>query len=352
MADKYTGYSKRVVKDLKRIYKNKSGDEYKMKGDIKNHPCYDILKRDIDKLGEGIKNAPTKVITGAKDMFASLHKPIWKKMIGEYMAKPNDKNTTYTALFTIGIREIIAVVMMIYSFTEATENGLVYTEPKNMSDDEKLRYDFVSKFGKDYDKIAEKWYAQADKKVKKDAPHEPKKSDKEEVTQEAAALSVITGAVDTVVGVVEGVFGILNGLFRTAASLNPVSLISACLSRSYDKKVEQYEKISKEYEAAKKAYDEYKKIPASKRKERIESNYTKMIEKYNIKMKNLKAKIDHYDTRSAKGSEDDDDEETPKSSSTKSSGNKNNTSDKGDKDLPDSSSTVDTSDNKRDDLDF
>lgn len=349
MADKYSGYSKRVVKDLKRIYKNKSGDEYKMKGDIRNHPCYDILKRDIDKLGDGIKNAPTKVVTGAKDMFVSLHKPIWKKMIGEYMAAPNDKNTTYAALFTIGIREIISVVMTIYAFTEATDNGLTYTEPKSISDDEKLRYEFVSKFGKDYDKVAEKWYSQADKKVKKDKPVTAKK---EEITQEAAALGVITGAVDTVVGVVEGVFGILNGLFRTAASLNPISLISACLSRSYDKKVEQYEKISKEYEAAKKAYDEYKKIPASKRKERIESNYVKMIEKYNIKMKNLKAKIDHYDTRSSKGSEDDDDEETSKSSSTKSSGNKNNTSDKGDKDLPDSTSTVDTSDNKRDDLDF
>lgn len=344
--------AEKTVKSIKRVYKNKSGDEYKMKGDIKKHPCYDILKHDVDTLGDGVKNAPTKIITGVKDMFASLHKPVWQKQISEYMAKPSEKNTIYAMCFTNGIRVMISVIMTIYSFTKATENGLVYEEPSNLSDDDKLRYAYITKFGKDFDKRPESLYNQAMKKVKKDAPHEPKKSDKEEVTQEAAALSVITGAVDTVVGVVEGVFGILNGLFRTAASLNPVSLISACLSRSYDKKVEQYEKISKEYEAAKKAYDEYKKIPASKRKERIESNYVKMIEKYNIKMKNLKAKIDHYDTRSAKGSEDDDDEETPKSSSTKSSGNKNNTSDKGDKDLPDSSSTVDTSDNKRDDLDF
>ena len=116
--------------------------------------------------------------------------------------------------------------------------------------------------------------------------------------------------------------------------------MSACLSRSYDRKVEQYEKVSKELEATKKAYDEYKKIPATQRKKRIEHNYTKMIDKYNIKMANLKAKIDHFDTRSAKGSEDDDDDTST------------GTTNKGDKDLPKSSSTADTSENKRDDLDF
>lgn len=342
--------AEKIEKSIRAVYKNKSGDEYKMKGDIRNHPLYDTLKRDVDTLGDGVKNAPTKVIAGVKDMFTALHKPVWKKQISEYMAKPNEKNTVYAILFTNGIRIMISVIMTVYSFTKATENGLIYEEPSKLSDDDKIRYEYITKFGKDFDQRAEKLYTQAESKVKKNKPVTAKKD--QEITQEAASVGVISAAANTVVGVIEGVFGILNGIFKTAASLNPISLISACLSRSYDKKIEQYEKISKEYEAAKKAYDEYKKIPASQRQKRIESNYTKMIEKYNIKMKNLKAKIDHYDTRATKGSEDDDDEETSNSSSTKSGGNKNNTSDKGDKDLPDSSSTVDTSDNKRDDLDF
>lgn len=349
MADQYKNYTETTLKNVKRIYKNKSGDEYKMKGDIKKHPCYDIISKDVKSLGDGVKNAPTKVITGVKDMFAALHKPIWKKMIGEYMAKPNEKNTAYTICFSNGLRIMLSVMMSIYGFTKATENGLVYEEPSNMSDDDKVRYEFITKNGKDYDQKVMKMYDMAAKKVNK---NKPVTANGDKVTQEAASVGIITAAADTVVGVIEGVFGILNGIFRTAASLNPISLISACLSRSYDKKIEQYEKISKEYEAAKKAYDEYKKIPATQRKKRIESNYTKMIDKYNIKMKNLKAKIDHYDTRSGKGSEDDEDDEKPASSTSSKSGGNNGTTNKGDKDLPDSSSTVDTSDNKRDDLDF
>lgn len=349
MYEKFKKYTEITLKNVKRTYKNKSGDEYKMKGDITKHPCYDIISKDVKTLGDGVKNAPTKVITGVKDMFASLHKPIWKKMIGEYMAKPNDKNTAYAVCFTNGIRIMISVMMTIFTYTKATENGLVYEEPTNLSDDDKVRFEFITKNGKDYDQKVLKMYEKAAAAVKKNKPVTPTG---DAITQEAASVGIVTAAADTVVGVIEGVFGILNGVFRTAASLNPISLISACLSRSYDKKIEQYEKISKEYEAAKKAYDEYKKIPATQRKKRIEHRYTKMIDKYNIKMKNLKAKIDHYDTRANKGSEDDEDDEKSTSNTSSKSGGNNGTTNSGDKDLPDSSSTVDTSDNKRDDLDF
>lgn len=350
MSGQYKNYTETTLKNVKRVYKNKSGDEYKMKGDIRKHPCYDIISRDVKSLGDGVKNAPTKVITGVKDMFAALHKPIWKKMVGEYMAKPNEKNTAYTICFSNGIRMMLSVMMTIFSYTKATENGLVYEEPEKLSDDDKIRFEFITKNGKDYDQKVMKMYDMAATKAKKDKPVTAKKDD--EITQEAASVGIVAATADAVVGVIEGVFGILNGVFRTAASLNPISLISACLSRSYDKKIEQYEKISKEYEAAKKAYDEYKKIPATQRKKRIDHAYTKMIDKYNIKMKNLKAKIDHYDTRAVKGSEDDDDDETSASNTSSKSGGNNGTTNKGDKDLPDSSSTVDTSDNKRDDLDF
>ena len=330
-------FIKKASKDLKRIYSNKSSDEYKMKGDIKKHPVYDTLSKDIQTLDTDVKNAPTKTITGIKDMFTSLQKPIFKKMVAEYMAKPEPKNIIYTMCFTIGYRYMITTIMYIQTNIEASENGLVF-KSTTVRPQDKTIYEYVIKNGKDYDKYAENLYKQYEKKAKQDKPVVATES--ADITQEAASLGVVSAAVNTVVGLVEGVFGILNGIFKTAASLNPISLISACLSRSYDKKVEQYEKVSKELEATKKAYAEYKKIPATQRKKRIEHNYVKMIEKYNIKMANLKAKIDHFDTRASKGSEDDEDEE------------KTNVSSKGDKDLPDSSSTVDTSSNKRDDLDF
>lgn len=334
---------KKDAKNLKRIYSNKSGDEYKMKGDITKHPLYDTLSKDIGELGSGVKNVPTKTVTGIKDMFASLKKPIWKKMVAEFMAKPNPKNVVYTTYFSLGYRYMITAIMFIQTNIKASENGLEFVKPNiRQNDQTKEILDFVGRNGKNYENFVEKLYQSYNKDEKKQSKDDKKDEVKTEsyvVTQEAAAGAVAAVA-NKAVGLVEGVFGILNGIFKTAASLNPVSLVSACLSRSYDKKVEQYEKVSKELEATKKAYDEYKKIPATQRKKRIEHNYTKMIDKYNIKMANLKAKIDHFDTRSAKGSEDDDDDTST------------GTTNKGDKDLPKSSSTADTSENKRDDLDF
>lgn len=334
---------KKDAKNLKRIYSNKSGDEYKMKGDITKHPLYDTLSKDIGELGNGVKNVPTKTVTGIKDMFASLKKPIWKKMVAEFMAKPNPKNVVYTTYFSLGYRYMITAIMFIQTNIKASENGLEFVKPNiRQNDQTKEILDFVGRNGKNYENFVEKLYqsyTKEEKKQPKDDKKDEVKTESYVVTQEAAAGAVAAVA-NKAVGLVEGVFGILNGIFKTAASLNPVSLVSACLSRSYDRKVEQYEKVSKELEATKKAYDEYKKIPATQRKKRIEHNYTKMIDKYNIKMANLKAKIDHFDTRSAKGSEDDDDDTST------------GTTNKGDKDLPKSSSTADTSENKRDDLDF
>ena len=294
---------KKILKGLKRIYANKSADEYKMKGDIKKHPIYDTLSNDISTLGDNVKNAPSKLINGIKDMFESLKKPIWKKMVAEYLAKPDPKNILYTAHFTLGYRYMITAVMFVQTNIKASENGLTYTTPKIPAEENTI-LDYVIKNGKDFDKYVEKIYKDGEKDLKKT-----------KVTQEAAAptpVSPITTTANLLVGAVESIFRGLNSVFKTAASLNPISLISACLSRSYDKKVEQYEKVSKELEAAKKAYEEYKKIPAAQRKKRIEHRYVKMIDKYNIKMGNLKAKIDHYDTRASKGSDDDEDEENTK----------------------------------------
>lgn len=332
-------YSK-DAKNLKRIYSNKSCDEYKMKGDITKHPLYDILSKDINELGNGVKNMPTKTVSGIKDMFTSLKKPIWKKMIPEFMAKPNPKNVIYTTYFSIGYRYMMTALMFIQTNIKATENGLEYDSKVAVRENDKTIFDFIGRNGKDYDKFVEGVYQKYEKESKKmtkisDTKKDEVKTESYNITQESASATA-AAVVNTVVGGIETVFGILGGIFKTAASLNPISLISACLSRSYDRKVEQYEKVSKELDAAKKAYDEYKKLPAAQRKKRTESKYIKMIDKYNIKMSNLKAKIDHYDTRSEKGSDDDDDEDT---SSTKKEESKSNESSKSD-------------DSKKDDLDF
>jgi hypothetical protein len=58
------------------------------------------------------------------------------------------------------------------------------------------------------------------------------------------------------------------------------------------------------YEATKQAYEDYLRIPRSDRKRKIESNYKRNIEKYNIKMNNLKAQIDHYDSRAMEEAKD------------------------------------------------
>ena len=69
------------------------------------------------------------------------------------------------------------------------------------------------------------------------------------------------------------------------------------LTRSYDNKVKKFEEVSAMYNATKEAYAEYMKIPKANRKEKIESKYMKNIDKYNIKMQNLAAQIEHYDSR-------------------------------------------------------
>ena len=194
---------------------------------------------------------------------------------------------------------------------------------------------FMKKYNSDLDKKLDDAIKRAHIELKK-------------TVQESATLEAIGAGAGAVVGVIESVFGFISNIFKSAASLNPISLISAVLSRSYDKKVEKYEKICKEYEAAQKAYDEYKKIPVTQRKQRIEHKYTKMIEKYNIKMGNLKAQIDHYDLRAMNDAKDAGNKKTGASKAPEK---------KEDNKLPKSSSTVDTTNSKDDgkdddDMDF
>lgn len=324
-------YVDNILGDLEDIYNNKSSDEYKCKGDITKSPNYDNIDYNIAKLSS-IKGFPEKDITVLKTTFNTLHRPIFHKMVVSYLEKPDEKNIIFTTAFTVGYRLLVGELSRIISSTEATDQGLVYKPGKVERSD---MVSFMKKYNSDLDKKLDDAIKRAHIELKK-------------TVQESATLEAIGAGAGAVVGVIESVFGFISNIFKSAASLNPISLISAVLSRSYDKKVEKYEKICKEYEAAQKAYDEYKKIPVAQRKQRIEHKYTKMIEKYNIKMGNLKAQIDHYDLRAMNDAKDVGNKKTGASKAPEK---------KEDNKLPKSSSTVDTTNSKDDgkdddDMDF
>lgn len=315
-------YVESMIADLSEIYGNKSSDEYKCAGDITKSPKYETIEYMIAQLSS-IKKYPENDTKALKTLFNTLHRPIFKKMVTEYMAKPDERNIIFTTAYTVGYRLLVGELSRVYASTEADDKGIVYKPDKVSRRDNTMP--LIRKYNADIDK-------KLDDMIKK------AQSQKIPV-QEAATLDAIGAAANGVIGVIEGCLGFISNIFKSAASLNPVALISAVLSRSYDKKVEKFEAVSNEYEATKKAYEEYMKIPAAQRKKKIEHRYVKMIEKYNIKMGNLKAQIDHYDLRSQGDSSD------KYKSSTKKDDNK----------LPQSSSTVDTSSGKKDnddDFDF
>lgn len=314
-------YVESMLTDLEAIYSNKSSDEYKCRGDITKSPKYSSIEYMIAQLSS-LKRYPENEATALKTMFNYLHRPIFAKLVSEYLAKPNERNIVFTATFTVGYRLLIGELSRIYSSTEATDKGIVY-KPDKVSRNQNM-IPLIKKYTTDLDK-------KLDEAIKK--------AHRETATvQEAATLEALGAVAGSVVGVVEAVFGFLGSIFKSAASLNPVALISAILSRSYDKKVAMYEKVADEYEAAKKAYAEYMKLPASQRKKKTENKYLKMIDKYNIKMGNLKAQIDHYDLRATNDAKD----------RQKASTKKNDDDSK----LPQSSSTVDTTTDKKTDDDF
>ena len=320
--------AKRVMKNLNDIYSNKSTDEYKCRGDITKSPQYDTIENAVSYL-TSIKRYPDKDAKEIKECFLTLHRPIFAKNIAEYMNKPTERNTVYALVFTVGYRLLVGELARVIASTEATEHGLIY-KPDKISRKENMAF-IIKLYNKKIDEIIDKMIKSANNSL--------------EAPIQESALGAVGDVANSIVLVIEGVFGFLGNIFSSAKSLNPVALISAVLSRSYDKKIEKFAKVSKEYDAAKKAYDEYKQIPATQRKKRIEHKYAKMIEKYNIKMQNLKAQIDHYDLRAR----DDANEKASSSSSTSKSGSSKNNSNE----LPDSSSTVDTNSTKtHEDFDF
>jgi hypothetical protein len=263
---------------LAEIYKNKSCDEYKMHGDITLSPEYSTIERMISDL-KILKGFSSSEAEDIKMLFLTLHRPVFKKMVSEYIAAPSERNQTFTTVFTTGYRLLVGELSRIYTSTEATDKGIAY-RPDKISRKENAKF-LIRHFNKSLEQKIDTYIRSH--------------GNKQRPVQEA--LVEISDGFGAVAGVVATVFDVLNLVFSGAKELNPISLISAILTRHYDNKVKKFEEVAAMYNATKEAYDEYMKIPAAQRKEKIESKYVKNIDKYNIKMQNLAAQIEHYDSR-------------------------------------------------------
>ena len=114
---------------LDQIYKNKSTDEYKMKGDISKSPSYKQIQEMVADLST-LKKYPPADAADINKLFNTLHRPIFKTLVKEYMTEHNDRNTVFTSMFTIGYRLLVGELARIYASTEATDKGIVYKPNK------------------------------------------------------------------------------------------------------------------------------------------------------------------------------------------------------------------------------
>ena len=264
------------------IYKNKSSDEYKMHGDITLSPGYHTIERMLADLST-LRDFPKNYVSDMKSLFNVLHRPIFKKMVTQYLTDPNDECAVLiTAIFTVGYRLIVGELSRIYASTEATENGIIY------------KPDALSK-RHDMSRMVAAYRLNVESKLDAYIRDASKQKHVQEAWYDSALNFIFNGPV---IGRVVGYFTAhLNNFFQTITTLNPISLIDNIFTKHYDAKVQSLNDIAATYEATKQAYDDYMKLPDSQRKRKIEHKYMKELKKYNIKMQNMQAKLAHYDQR-------------------------------------------------------
>lgn len=263
-----------MMNAIKTIYSNRSSDEYKSHGDITATETY----KDVELMLANLKTIKGFSQTDANNLitlFNTLHRPIFKKMVIEYIAEPNERNIIFTAVYTAGYRTLVGELSRIYASTEATDKGIVY-KPDKIS-----RKNTMNKFIVTFNDSLEK---RIDDYIRTSS----------HVTQE--------GAVDTTLGILTSmgphIKNVVTKIFSTIGSINPISLINTTIMSVYDKRVANFDKIVEIYNTTYDSYKEYMRLPEAQRKSKVESKYLKLIDKYNIKMQNIKASIDHYDQRS------------------------------------------------------
>lgn len=276
--EKETAIMEHMNHALSEIYKNKSADEYKMHGDITQSSEYETIERMVSDL-KILKGFSKTEADDIKMLFLTLHRPVFKKMVTEYLVSPNERNTTFTTVYTVGYRLLVGELSRIFASTEATDKGITY-KPDKISRKENAKW-LIKHFNGSLEQQLDTYIRSHANKLKP--------------VQEA--VSDVADVFGMVSGIVSTVFEVIGLVFRGAREINPISFINAMLTKSYDNKVKKFEDVSAMYYATKDAYDEYMKLPASQRKEKIESKYIKNIDKYNIKMQNLAAQIEHYDQR-------------------------------------------------------
>lgn len=278
-----------MAKQLSSVYSNKSSDEYKMHGDITLSPSYKEIEKMVAELS-GIKGFNRGDAREINTMFSTLHRPIFKQMVTDYLSKPTETNTIYTTVFTVGYRVLVGELSRILACTEAGDDGIKY-KPDSVSRKSNSAY-VIKHYNASMESGISAYIRANGSTAQKNALKNIKsaKIHQESAIGDAVAigLNVASFAIDCIQSVFS--FG--------AKEFNPISFFNAVLMKSYDKKVKKFEDAQKNYELAKEAYADYLRTPKSDRKRRIEHKYIKLINKYNIKMQNLKAKIEHFDQRS------------------------------------------------------
>jgi hypothetical protein len=347
---------------LRELYTNKSSDEFKMKGDITKSSSYHSIETMIADLSS-LKGYNQNDAADLKQLFTTLHRPIFKTMVKEYIMEPNDRNTVFTATFTMGYRLLTGELARIFSSTESTPKGIVYKPDKNSrkKDASKMIKMFNADLERKLDSYVKSQSIGNDDKpvnesylteILKGRPEEPS----DETVQEGVGAIVAKGAsgiagalakgaaaiapTATNIGIISASVGMLAGLFAGVGSifrgLNPVADVNYLFMNSYEKKISKLSAVAAVYEETKKAYEEYMKIPEAKRQKKVESKYIQNMEKYNITMQNLAAEIEHFNQRAEKESQEhakDVKDKLPDDSSNPQGGDSGNGSDNPDDDF-------------------
>lgn len=265
-----------ALSSLKEIYANKSSDEYKSHGDITRSSEYKSIEKMIAGLGK-INKFPKQEASELRTLFLTLHRPVFSKMVTEYIHEPNDSNTIFTAVYTVGYRVLISELSRIYTSTVPTANeGIVY-KPDKVS-----KRNNMSKFIRSFNSSLEQKINMYIKSVE----------------TESLVTEAFADVTTAIVGVSKKAYILFDKVFKVlmkdTVSMAPINRL---LTMAFNYKVDRLDKIIELYQATLEAYEEYMRIPESQRKKKVESKYIKNLKKYEIKMNNIKAQIAHYDYR-------------------------------------------------------
>ena len=288
-----------MISQLDKVYSNKSGDDYKMAGDITKSPVYDLLQRTIADLST-IKGLSKSDVEELKKMFNALHRPNFKKIVTKYIHEKSSYAIPMTATFTVAYRTLINEMSRIYTSVEATEKGFVYKPDKFSRKNDMSK--FIRGFNLKIDSELSRHVRATTKDIKVGDKFKLESFIYEEgfVGSSGRFAHFISDKLSGIAPYFREFGAWCRMLFPDVSVLNPISWFSNRLSNKYDAMVDKYHDIANEYLETKKAYEEYMDQPAFRRNKKVEANYRKMMTKYNIKMLNAKAAIRDFDQRSIK----------------------------------------------------